>query len=149
MSEHPEIRQLTIRDGTWLVVTAVYATPVAARKAWEQIERKSRSYKGEPGGVGIYRHSVGSIEGRLVSVVGLMPDAEARVQRVQRVLANMGGEDYRLGQKAATDLIARRARVVLAKAGEGAGRVVTRRPDARGATLMPDGRAIEHKPGQG
>lgn len=130
----PALVGVRLADGLncWYVVSALYPSAYAARKAWERVERKTPK-----GALGLYRHGPQG-DGRVVTVVSL---DRAQVLRCAGLLRL--GEDYRLDPTTARALIARRAQVVLAHRGEPAGRVKWRRPDARAARLTPEGDMIE------
>lgn len=118
-------------EHTWYVASALFATPYMARQAWELVERKLPT-----GSLGIYRHGPEQRRGRMVTVVST---ERAQVLRGARLLRL--GEDCPLDEATMRALIARRARVVLAAAGEGqaSGRLKWRRPEERGARLTPEG----------
>jgi hypothetical protein len=116
---------------TWYAASALFATPYAARQAWEQVERKVPK-----GSLGLYRHGpdLPDMQGRVVTVVTMDRSQLLRCVRLLRA-----GEDYPLDETTLHALVARRARVVLQYGADGSsGRVKWRRP-GRGATLSPEG----------
>lgn len=124
------IVEVPVGGATWHVASALFPSTYAARKAWEQVERKVPK-----GALGIYRHGPeGELSGRIVTVVSLDRGQVLRCARLLRL-----GEPYELDELSTQALIARRARVVLEHRGEPAGRVKWRRPEERGARLSPEG----------
>lgn len=149
---------MIVRDhgqgGRWYVVTVSYPTPLMAKRAWERCERKLDMSVGDAG-IGLYRLTAAEhqLEGPLATGIPTGAHAVAAVTRdsqtarkTRRLLND--GIECELRPSFADALITRRARVVLAHAGE-TGRLIIRRPQDRGAKVDPFGGMHEHKPGHG
>ena len=138
---------------TWYVVARHYPTALMARRAFDRLEAKLDLSMGDEG-IGLYRMSPRTNGGNLDS--GITVDDAHPVVAVTLDLATARKAD-RLSRDGAeweplpdfcNALIARRARVVMAHAGE-TGRLLIRRPDEGGARLYQDGSMRERDPGRG
>jgi hypothetical protein len=134
----------------WYLVAAAYPTAVMARRAWERCERKLDLSAGDEG-IGLYRLAANpegglesGSEGRPAVVAVTLDEATGR--KAERLLRD--GEPWEPTEGFANAMIARRARVVTAHAGE-TGRLIIRRPEGKGGSLDPLGRMREQDPGQG
>jgi hypothetical protein len=139
-----------IAGRTWYVEVREYPSGLMAKRAWERAERKLKRGPGEDG-IGVTRlapNPAGGIptglSGPAVAIVSL---DEPIMLRAQRLLKD--GTEFEPSGALADALIARRARIVLARAGRGEGRVSIRRPEDRGAEFNLLGETFEPKPGQG
>lgn len=129
----------------WYVVAVSYPSALQARRAWERAERKLDLRAGDEG-IGLYRLAPDpAAPGPDVLVSGKPVDAhgvvavtldEATARKAERILRD--GAPWTPEPGFADALIARRARVVLAHAGE-TGRVLIRRPEGRGGKLDREG----------
>lgn len=145
MAERPQVHELDWHGLHWFLVTAVYPTQVMARMAWERLDRKLQRPADDELGAGFYRHGHRDTEGKWVTVVTMDPD---RARRAARLLYD--GEEANLSMDTATQLVRRRATVLLSapEASAGGGRRIVRHPEGRGATLV-DGQLIEPPPPRG
>lgn len=138
--------------GTWYIVAVHYPTTVMAKKAWERAQRKLSVTAGDAG-IGVLRMTPRPGGGRATGaprdvypVVALTRD-EATAQKAEHILND--GESWMPNDDLSLSLIARRARVVLEHTGQGAGRLVIRRAEGRGAELDREGVMHEPPPPQG
>ena len=124
----------------WWWTCAHYATAQAAKRAWERVERKTRS----TGELGLYRHGPVDDPGSCVTALGLDRGA---VERAAKLMSD--GTDERLPPDLVEAMVVRRARVVVeaARADREAGRILIRRPES-GAVLDRRGR-MHDRGGQG
>ena len=140
----------------WYLVAVHYRTALIAKGVWERVERELVAGQGD--GIGLIRLGPAgpAPAGSERTASGAPADAHPGVaittdpdlaERAAGLLS--GGVEWTPTPEFADAMILRRARVVLDHAGEGAGRVVSRRPEGRGAQLGPDGQMIEHEPGRG
>ena len=119
----------------WYVEARAYPTALMARAAWERAEGGLDMSAGDEG-IGVYRLapnpagglSSGDRQAHAVAVVTL--DAPT----ARKALRLLKGEPWAISEDFADSLIARRARVVVAHAGE-TGRLQIRRPEGRGGRL--------------
>lgn len=125
----------------WWYACGAYVTSLAAKRAFDRVERKTR----RGGELGLYRHGPPERQGRLVTALGLERSA---VERAAKLLHD--GEDERLSGDLVESMALRRARVVVeaARANREAGRILIRRPES-GALLDDTGRMHERPGGQG
>lgn len=146
---------MIVRDlgagGRWYVVAVHYPSALQAKRAWERAERKLDLSAGDEG-IGLYRMSPRDRGGTIESGApeGVHPVAaitldERTARKAERLLRD--GASWAPRPDFADALIVRRARVVTAQTGEG--RILIRRPDARGARLDSRGVMHERKPGRG
>jgi hypothetical protein len=129
----------------WYVVGVAYPSALQARRAWGRAERKLDLSQGDQG-IGLYRLAPDpAVPGPSSLVSGKPHDAHAVVaitldeptaRKAERLLRD--GDAFEPTPGFADAMIARRARVVLAHAGE-TGRLVIRRPEGRGAKLDREG----------
>lgn len=136
----------------WYVVAAYYPTSTMARRAFDRLEAKLDLSAGDEG-IGLYRLSP-KVEGNVESgiprddvhpVVAVTLD-ERTARKAERLARD--GVGWEPLPDFCNALIARRARVVVAHAGE-TGRLLIRRGDKAGASLYPDGTMRERDPGRG
>ena len=136
------MRRLELHGRTWWLATRSYLSPLAAKGAFERALAG-----GLQEDVGVLRHGTSSsIPAEAVPIyVSVVGEDRAAVEAV--VLRLPPGLDFDLGDELAASIVTRRARLLAEQ--DGGGRMVSRRPEGRGAVLRPDGRLQESPPGRG
>lgn len=121
----------------WWWTCGHYPSALAAKRAWERVERKTK----RGGELGLYRHGPTDDPGSCVTALGLDRGA---VEHAAKLMSD--GDDQRLPSDLVEAMVVRRARVVVeaARADADAGRILIRRPES-GAVL--DERGVMHERG--
>lgn len=144
----PVARPVIVDGRRWRIVCARFETVNLARVAFDVLARKLGRVSADENGVGYYRHGTTDPDsGRWITVVGL-GDENARLERARRVLTDSGGADERLHSTLAESIVRRRIAMVREHGGE-TGRMRISSPENAGRVLLPDGRMVPLRRGQG